>query len=248
MHLPNIQYLQLFDDVSRIVHKLKMWTSNFGHSRGIKWDGGLVVFILTWRYVYIVCFSSGLSSTYSTALLYTSMALSVSPASKWTFPSVMKVVSCLFNWRATLSCSSAWQTEGEIFQNSESVNTVLILSAHSRVWSLWWRNSTLPDCDWSPEVRKSWILTSEFQVCGPFVHSWITAQVQPSFNTTEPDSAKLWQAVENVEPRGTKHIHMKWNSAHICKSVATWPAAPRRPACGSLWNYLRLERRNSLCS
>lgn len=49
--------------------------------------------------------------TYSTAFLYTSMALSVSPASRWTFPSIMKVLSCLFILRAIFRCSSAWERQ-----------------------------------------------------------------------------------------------------------------------------------------
>lgn len=59
-----------------------------------------------------------LSFTYSTALLYTSMALSVSPASRWTFPSIKKVLSCLFNCRAVFRCSSAWQRHNISFIKS----------------------------------------------------------------------------------------------------------------------------------
>ncbi len=55
--------------------------------------------------------------TYSTALLYTSMALSVSPASRWTFPSIMKVLSCLLICRAMFRCSSAWQRQRSQWSN-----------------------------------------------------------------------------------------------------------------------------------
>lgn len=75
-----------------------------------------------------------LSFTYSTALLYTSMALSVSPASRCTFPSIKKVLSCLFNCRAVFRCSSAWQRHNISFIKSvASICTVYFLRTTSRL-------------------------------------------------------------------------------------------------------------------
>lgn len=76
-----------------------------------------------------------LNFTYSTALLYTSTALSISPATKWTFPSIMKDLSCLFIWRAMFRCSSAWRRQkikmikprGNFYKFHHVVRTILTL-------------------------------------------------------------------------------------------------------------------------
>lgn len=114
-------------------------------------------------YFHLRIYHPHLSFTYSTAFLYTSIALSVSPASKWTFPSIMKVLSCLFIRRAMFRCSSAWQKQKikTIISPENTISKILCKlakSAHSHFWSLLWRNSKPPDCDWSPVVRKCQII------------------------------------------------------------------------------------------